>query len=135
MEELRFNPRKEIEEDIRENNLQDLLIKSAVLHGHFCIGLSLGVRAALYATKKLNSITENVQGVGQHLTKRLIAIVETNTCFADGVQMVAGTTLGNGGLIYRDTGKHVLTLIDRNTSKAVRVSLKVDPHTIIKTAN
>jgi formylmethanofuran dehydrogenase subunit E len=48
--------------------------------------------------------------------------VENDACGIDAVQVVAGTTLGKGNLIFRDYGKRAYTFINRKTGEAVRVA-------------
>ena len=111
-----MHPRKEIEDLIGQGDLESLLRKAGELHGHFCPYLALGVRAGYAALKAL--------GIEQALgMEQVIAIVETNSCFSDGIQMVTGCTFGNNGLIYRDLGKTAVTVAQRDGS-AVRVALK-----------
>jgi formylmethanofuran dehydrogenase subunit E/tRNA (Thr-GGU) A37 N-methylase len=50
----------------------------------------------------------------------LLAIVETNNCFADGVQLVTGCSFGNNSLIFEDLGKTAFTLTRRD-GNGVRV--------------
>ena len=111
------NPRSEVEESIAANNLSRLLKMTGMLHGHFCPFLALGVRAALRAVKELGTSSTGMENV--------IAIVETNNCFSDGIQFVTGCSFGNNALIYRDYGKTAFTLVKRD-GEAVRVSLKAD---------
>lgn len=59
--------------------------------------------------------------------EEVVAIVETNSCFADGVQLVTGCSFGNNALIYRDYGKTALTLA-RRTGEAVRIAARADTH-------
>lgn len=117
-----YNPRYEINKLIKEGNLRDLLIKAAELHGHFCVGLALGVKASLIALEKLG-IEIPLRDVSEHIRHELIAIVDNNLCFIDGVQMIIGSTLGNNSLIFRDAGKLSLILIDKRTKRAIRISL------------
>ncbi len=112
------NTRGEIEDLIGVGDLEGLLRKAGELHGHFCPYLALGVRAGHAALRSL--------GVEQNLgMEQVVAIVETNSCFSDGVQMVTGCTFGNNGLIYRDLGKTAVTVARRNGA-AVRVALKTE---------
>ena len=113
-----MNPRKEIEGLISKGDLEGLLRKAGELHGHFCPYLALGVRASYIALKALRA----EQSTGM---EELVAIVETNNCFSDGVQMVTGCTFGNNGLVYRDLGKTAVTIAQRGGS-AVRVALKAE---------
>jgi formylmethanofuran dehydrogenase subunit E len=90
--------------------------RCAEFHGHVCPGLSMGYRAAKVAMEKL--------GLNRSEDEEIVAIIETDACSADAVQVLTGCTFGKGNLIYRDYGKNVLTILDRHTGKAVRVSTK-----------
>jgi formylmethanofuran dehydrogenase subunit E len=54
--------------------------------------------------------------------EEVIAIVETNNCFSDGVQTVTGCSFGNNALIHRDYGKTAVTLAKRD-GQAIRLVL------------
>lgn len=110
-------PRREIEEAINSGNLQKLLEITGLLHGHFCPGVALGVKAGAIAMKEL--------GVTSTGMEEVVAIVETNNCFSDGIQVVTGCSFGNNALIYRDHGKTVVTLARRN-GEAIRISVKTN---------
>jgi formylmethanofuran dehydrogenase subunit E len=111
------NPRREIEQAIEQNDLAQLLRVSGLLHGHFCPGSAMGVKAATRAVRELRTQSTGMEEV--------VAIVETNSCFSDGVQIVTGCSFGNNALIYRDFGKMVLTLA-RRSGEAVRVTQRPD---------
>jgi formylmethanofuran dehydrogenase subunit E len=111
------NPRQEIEDAVARNDLHHLLLLNGMLHGHFCPGSAMGVKAGARAVRDLGVASKGMEDV--------VAIVETNSCFSDGVQMVTGCTFGNNALIYRDYGKTVLTLARRN-GEAVRVAARAD---------
>lgn len=85
-------------------------------HGHTCPGLALGYRAALIALEELRSEPSQ--------DEELVAIVENDACGIDALQVVTGCTAGKGNLIFLDYGKHVYTLVNRQTGKAVRVATK-----------
>jgi formylmethanofuran dehydrogenase subunit E len=106
--------RLEIEDMIESDNLSGLLKKAGELHGHHCNYLAYGVIAGLYGIKKL--------GITNTGMEEIIAVVETNNCFADGVQMVTGCSFGNNALIYRDYGKTAVTISKRN-DQAIRLVL------------
>jgi formylmethanofuran dehydrogenase subunit E len=110
------NPRAEIEEAISNANLPKLITITGTLHGHFCPGSALGVMASVYGMSKLGGETIISDGM-----EELMAIVETNACFADGVQIISGCTLGNNALIFRDLGKHAVTFAIRGRETGVRV--------------
>lgn len=54
----------------------------------------------------------------------LVAIVETNACGTDAVQVLTGCTFGKGNFIYKDHGKQAFTFISRRSGKAVRIAMK-----------
>ena len=107
--------RKQIESLIEKDDLYELLKKSGELHGHYCNFLAYGVIAGWHSFKALD--IKNNTGM-----EEIIAIIETNNCFSDGIQMVTGCTFGNNALIYRDYGKTAVTISKRN-GKAIRLVL------------
>ncbi len=113
----RENPREEIEEALATGDLRKLLLLNGMLHGHFCPGSAMGVKAAARAIKEL--------GVKSKGMEKIVAIVETNSCFSDGIQMVTGCSFGNNALIYRDYGKTAFTLSKR-TGEGIRISALFD---------
>jgi formylmethanofuran dehydrogenase subunit E len=112
------NPRQEIEDAINSGDLPKLLRISGMLHGHYCSFSALGVKAGARAMKELGII----KSTGM---EEVVAIVETNSCFSDGVQMVTGCSFGNNALIYRDYGKTAFTLAKRN-GEGLRIAVKPD---------
>ena len=73
----------------------------------------------------------NALGVDRSPDGQRIALVEIGehhcaTCFADGVQMITGCTFGKGNIHRTQKGKWGLTLIDKATGRAVRVSPKAE---------
>jgi len=103
---------------------KELWDKSVEFHGHVCPGLAIGFRAAQIALDQL--------GATRSGDEELVAIVETDACGVDAIQVVTGCSLGKGNLIYQDRGKQAFTIGDRKTGKAVRVyvdssKLNVDP--------
>ncbi|RJS88782.1 formylmethanofuran dehydrogenase [Candidatus Bathyarchaeota archaeon] len=112
------NPlRREIEEMIETGDLKGLLYKAGEIHGHLCSYLAYGVMAGYLAMREL--------GVRSRGMEEVVAIVETNNCFSDGIQVVTGCTFGNNALIYRDLGKTAVTVAKRNGT-AIRVALDPD---------
>lgn len=95
-------PRKRINQLIKRDDTEALLLKAGELHGHFCPFLALGVLAGSYAVSELGSVSPDME--------EMTAIVETNSCFSDGIQYVTGCTFGNNALIYRDYGKTAVTV-------------------------
>lgn len=119
----RQNPRKDIMKFIRNWELEPLMDRAGEIHGHYCVGLALGIMMGSYAMKfilKEKRNTEDFDGM-----EKLLAIVEMNNCASDGIQYVTGCSFGNNALIFRDFGKMALTLVDRN-GKGVRVYAKTN---------
>ena len=106
-----------IAELAQREDLRKLLEVAREFHGHICPYVSLGVKASLLAMRELSvarlSFEESVQ-------ESILAIVECNNCFVDGVQVTTGCTLGNNSLIYFDPGKDALTLVRRGSWEGVR---------------
>jgi formylmethanofuran dehydrogenase subunit E len=115
---LPSNPRAPIEAMIHEGDLGGLLKKAGELHGHFCPFVALGVRAGVIGLKELG-IEENLG------MEEVVAIVETNNCFSDGIQMTTGCSFANNALIYRDLGKTAVTLATRD-GEAVWIAVRAD---------
>lgn len=109
------NPfRAEVEELIEKGEVKKLLKKAGELHGHLCNYLAYGVKAGYTAVQEL--------GVKNTGMEEIIAILETNNCFSDGVQMITGCTFGNNALIYKDIGKTAVTVAKRDGT-AIRIAL------------
>jgi len=112
------NPfRCEIEEMIEARDLHGLLRRAGELHGHHCNYLAYGVMAGVYGIRRL--------GVANTGMEEVVAIVETNNCFADGVQIATGCSFGNNSLIFRDYGKTAVT-IGRRNGRGIRLVLDPD---------
>jgi len=112
------NPlRKNIEELIEKGDLKGLLENTGELHGHFCAYSACGVKAGYISMREL--------GIKNTGMKDFVAIVETDNCFSDGIQLVTGCTFGNNGLIFRDYGKTAVT-VARRDGTAIRIALNSD---------
>ncbi len=98
--------------------IHELYKKAAVLHGHSCPGLAIGVRAAAEALRILGA---------ERGGRGLYCIAESRACYQDGIQMAFGTTLGNGDLELRDRGKTAFNFYDRGKGSSVRLVLKSQP--------
>ncbi|MDY6918520.1 MAG: FmdE family protein [Chloroflexota bacterium] len=115
------NPRQEVEEALAAGDLSGLLTFTGRLHGHFCPGSALGVMASAYGLQLLETGYTPSSGM-----EHLMAVVETNSCFADGVQVVSGCTLGNNSLVYRDLGRMAVSFTVRGERTGVRVRVRPD---------
>lgn len=87
-------------------------------HGHTCPGLAVGFQAAKTLMKRLH--------VRKAPDEELVAIVETDACGADAIQVMTGCTFGKGNFIFKNYGKHAFSLMDRKKRKGIRVSLLPD---------
>lgn len=96
--------------------MSELWEKAVKFHGHACPGLAIGVRASKTALEKL--------GVERAKDEELVAIVETDACGVDGVQVITGCTIGKGNLFFKDYGKQVYIIAKRNDGQAVRMAFK-----------
>jgi len=94
------------------------LTKCIEFHGDMCPGLAIGSRAARTLMKRL--------GVRRAPDEELLAIVETDACGADSIQVITGCTFGKGNFIFKNYGKHAFSLMDRREGKGVRVCLRSD---------
>lgn len=87
-------------------------------HGHKCPAMPMGLRVGAAAMNKLG-----IERTGDGEWLALVEIGENHcaTCFADGVQVITGCTLGKGNIKKLGYGKWGLILINKKTQKAVRV--------------
>jgi formylmethanofuran dehydrogenase subunit E len=92
--------------------------KCVQFHGHTCPGLAIGFQAAEILMKRL--------GVLKSPDEELVAVVETDACGADAIQVMTGCTFGKGNLIFKNYGKHAFSLMDRGKRKGIRVCLRPD---------
>jgi formylmethanofuran dehydrogenase subunit E len=85
-------------------------------HGHVCGGLAVGYVAATAGMDWLKG--------KRALDEELVAVVETDACCADAVQVLTGCTFGKGNFIYKDYGKMAFTFFNRRTGRGVRLAMK-----------
>lgn len=100
-------------------SLTDILEQSAAQHSHLCPRQVLGARIGLAGAAALG--LEAPRG-----DKRLLVIVETDGCFADGVATATGCTVGHRTLRVEDYGKIAATFVDTKTGQAIRVAPNLD---------
>lgn len=100
-------------------NLQALLEISTRDHNHLCPRQILGVRMGLLGMHAL--------GFEQAPSnKRLLTITETDGCFADGLSVATGCTVGHRTLRVEDYGKTAAVFVDTNTGQALRLAPVLD---------
>ena len=90
--------------------------RCADFHGHICPGLAIGYRAAKAGMEWLSA--------NRAEDEEVVAIVETDACGADAIQVLTGCTFGKGNFIHRDFGKQAFTLLGRKTGRGVRLALR-----------
>lgn len=85
-------------------------------HGHLCPGLSYGYQAAMAGMDWLEARRAE--------DEEIVAIVETDACCSDAIQVITGCTFGKGNFIYHDYGKMAFTFFSRESGKGVRIARK-----------
>ena len=100
----------------------DLFQKCLDFHGHLCPGLSFGYQAAMAGMDRLSADRSE--------DEEIVAVVETDACCSDAVQVITGCTFGKGNFIYQDYGKMAFTFFSRETGKGVRIARKNDPEMV-----
>lgn len=100
-------------------NLHDILEASSARHTHLCPRQVLGARIGLAGAAALGFDLPRGD-------KRLLIILETDGCFADGVEIATGCTVGHRTLRVEDYGKIAATFVDTKASRALRVAPRLD---------
>ena len=103
------------------NDDRQTLVNALDFHGHRCWASVAGVRAGLAALRELK-----VRRSGGRQLHALIEIGEDHggMCFGDGVQDATGCPLGKGNMDKTPFGKLAVTIIERASNRAIRVSYK-----------
>lgn len=96
-------------------SLQELLDTSAALHRHLCPRQVLGVQMGRWAAELLDLPLPQEN-------KRLLTIVETDGCFADGVAVATNCWVGRRTMRVEDYGKAAATFVDSQSGRAVRLA-------------
>jgi formylmethanofuran dehydrogenase subunit E len=96
-------------------SIQELLAESAARHQHLCPRQVLGVRMGLWAGELLGLPVPQAD-------KRLLTIVETDGCFADGVAVATNCWVGRRTMRVEDYGKVAATFVDTASSNAIRIA-------------
>lgn len=94
---------------------QQFLAVCAARHARLCPRQVLGVRIGLWGAELLGLEIPRSD-------KRLLVIVESDGCGADGIESVTGCRIGRRTLRVMDFGKLAATFVDTNTGQAIRVS-------------
>jgi formylmethanofuran dehydrogenase subunit E len=103
-------------------DLSLLLKRSASEHSHLCPRQVLGVRMGLAGLAVLGLKAPVT-------TKTSLVIIETGGCFADGIRVATGATVGHRTLKVEDLGKIAATFTNLKTGSSLRLSPKLDIRT------
>jgi formylmethanofuran dehydrogenase subunit E len=95
--------------------LREMLEQASALHKHLCPRQVLGVRMGLCAGELFPLAMPQ-------RNKRLLAFVETDGCFADGVSVVTGCSMGHRTMRLADYGKVAATFVDTREGRAFRLA-------------
>lgn len=95
--------------------LQTFLQQSASRHSHLCPRQVLGVRIAMAGLAAFQLPAPPPRA-------RLLVIAETAGCFVDGLEVVAGVTVGHRSLRIEDYGKVAATFVDLESRCALRIA-------------
>ncbi|MGH9267269.1 MAG: FmdE family protein [Acidimicrobiales bacterium] len=85
----------------------------AEFHGHICPGLAMGMQAARIALREIGPHSKD---------EEVVAVVETDMCGVDAIQVLTGCTFGKGNLVHHDWGKNAYTFYRRSDGRAVRIA-------------
>ncbi len=99
--------------------LAQFLEESSARHSHLCPRQVLGVRIGLAGGTALGLDLPRAD-------KRLLVILETDGCFADGINVTTGTSIGRRTLRVEDYGKIGATFADAATGRAIRIAPRPD---------
>ena len=96
--------------------IHELFNEAGKLHGHYCPGLAIGVRAGYEAQRILQCDCES--------GRDLYCIYEKAACWLDGIQWVFKTTLGKGSMIYKPLDTPGFNFYDAASGKSIRLLYK-----------
>jgi formylmethanofuran dehydrogenase subunit E len=102
-----------------DSKIRAMLEISTARHDHLCPRQILGVRIGVTGAAAL----------GMEIPRRdkdLLVFVETDGCFADGVEASTGCTMGHRTLRLEDVGKIGATFVHVPSGDAVRVAPRID---------
>jgi len=95
--------------------ISDLIKQSSARHDHLCPRQVLGVRIGLAGLAAL--------GLESPVNKSTaLVIIESDGCFADGIEVATGATIGHRTLHVNDFGKMAATFADVKTGRSIRIS-------------
>ncbi|MCX6080879.1 MAG: FmdE family protein [Chloroflexi bacterium] len=99
--------------------LDETLKISASRHTHLCPRQVLGIRIGVAGASALGLDVPRKD-------QRLLVIIETDGCFADGIESSTGSTVGHRTLRIEDFGKIAASFVDVETEQAFRITPQPD---------
>jgi len=101
------------------SDLTELLKQSSARHDHLCPRQVLGVRMGLAGLAAI--------AVAAPLAhKDALVFIETDGCFADGIEVATGATVGHRTLRVLDYGKTGATFANTKTGQTIRLAPQLD---------
>ncbi len=100
------------------SEFESLLRQSASLHRHLCPRQVLGVRLGMCAARRFAPLLPQKN-------KRMLAMVEMDGCFADGVSVATGCSMGHRTMRLSDEGKIAATFIDTVVAARENSALRI----------
>lgn len=97
---------------------KEQLDAAVAFHGHECPGLTIGLRAAELCLREF----------GHNDQTPILAVVETDMCGVDAIQVLTGCTYGKGNLIHRDLGKMAFSFYRKTDGGNFRAVLRPESH-------
>jgi len=95
--------------------ISDLLKQSSARHDHLCPRQVLGVRIGLAGLAALELESPVSKSTA-------LIIIESDGCFADGIEVSTGAAIGHRTLRVNDFGKIAATFADVKTGRVIRIS-------------
>lgn len=99
--------------------LSELLKLSSARHSHLCPRQVLGVRMGLAGLAAIG-----LEAPMPH--KAALVVIESDGCFADGIEVATGAMVGHRTLRLADQGKIAATFANVKTGVAVRLAPRLD---------
>jgi formylmethanofuran dehydrogenase subunit E len=97
-----------------DDDFEQLLARAAILRGHLCLGLPLGIKMARKGLRLVGMEDPSHRD-------ELVVFVENNRCAVDAVQVATGCSMGSRRLRVYEYGKSAATFYHRASGRAVRV--------------
>ena len=104
---------------MEKKEIHDLLKLSSTRHDHLCPRQVLGVRMGLAGLAAIG-----LEAPMPH--KAALVIIETDGCFADGVEVASGAAVGHRTLRVADQGKVAAVFANVKTGSAIRLAPRLD---------